>query len=142
MNDKNKRVRNDFKKSVTCHPCKILGSTRIYQMKQAMNLAVMNVIYALGANVSGFIAQLVRASHRYHKVKGLNPVEVLICSGLYIRSWINCVHNCKDHSLLDFTSAILYIKHFIYHFTLSNELLGKSLAVSMNVKYSPFNTWS
>ena len=63
MNDKNKRVRNDVKKSVTCHPCKILGSTRIYQMKQAMNLAVMNVIYALGANVSGFIAQLVRASH-------------------------------------------------------------------------------
>ena len=29
MNDKNKRVRNDFKKSVTCHPWKILGSTLI-----------------------------------------------------------------------------------------------------------------
>ena len=28
-NDKNKRVRNDFKKSVTCHPCKMLGSTLI-----------------------------------------------------------------------------------------------------------------
>ena len=107
-----------------------------------MNLAVMNAIYVLGANVSGFIAQLVRASHRYRKVTGLNPVEVLICSGLYIRSCINCVHNCKDHSLLDFISAILYIKHFIYHFTLSSELLGKSLAVSMNIKYSPFDPWS
>ena len=29
VNDKNKRVRNNFKKSVTCHPCKILGSTVI-----------------------------------------------------------------------------------------------------------------
>ena len=42
-----------------------------------MNLAVMNAIYALGANVVGFIAQLVRASHRYREVTGLNPVEVL-----------------------------------------------------------------
>ena len=40
---------------------------------------------------------------------------------------------------LDFTSAVLYIKHFMYHFTLSNELLGKSLAVSMNTKYSLYN---
>ena len=28
-------------------------------------------------NVSGFIAQLVRASHRYREVAGSNPVEVL-----------------------------------------------------------------
>ena len=118
-----------------CHPCKILASTLI--LSNEVNYEPRS--YALGANVSGFIAQLVRASHRYRKVTGLNPVEVLICSGLYIRSCINCVHNCEDHSLLDFTSAILYIKHFIYHFTLSSELLGKSLAVSMNIKYSPFN---
>ena len=35
------------------------------------------------ANVSGFITQLVRASHRYHKVTGSNPVEVLTFSGFY-----------------------------------------------------------
>ena len=28
-------------------------------------------------NVSGFIAQLLRASHRYREVTGSNPVEVL-----------------------------------------------------------------
>ena len=32
---------------------------------------------------SGFIAQLVRASHRYREVTGSNPVAVLIFSGLY-----------------------------------------------------------
>ena len=32
-------------------------------------------------NVSGFIAQLVRASHRYREVTGSNPVEVLNFSG-------------------------------------------------------------
>ena len=69
-------------------------------------------------NVSGFIAQLVRASHRYREVTGSNPVEVLIFSGFYyIRSCINCIHNCYDHSLLDFISAVLYMKHLIYHFT-------------------------
>ena len=26
-------------------------------------------------------------------------------------------HNCDDHSLLDFKSAVQYMKHFIYHFT-------------------------
>ena len=33
--------------------------------------------------VSGFIAQLVRTSHRYHEVTGSNPVEVLNFSGFY-----------------------------------------------------------
>ena len=32
-------------------------------------------------NVSGFIAQLVRASHRYREVTGSNPVEALTYSG-------------------------------------------------------------
>ena len=32
---------------------------------------------------SGFIAQLVRASHRYREVTGSNPVEVLTFSGFY-----------------------------------------------------------
>ena len=46
-------------------------------------------------NVSGFIAQLVRASHRYRKVTGSNPVEVLTLSGFYtqllkLRSLLYC----------------------------------------------------
>ena len=28
-----------------------------------------------------------------------------------------CGHNCEDHSLLDFTSAVQYMKYFIYNFT-------------------------
>ena len=35
----------------------------------------------VGSNVSGFIAQLVRASHRYREVTGSNPVEILNFSG-------------------------------------------------------------
>ena len=35
------------------------------------------------AKVSGFIAQLVRASNRYREVTGSNPVEVLTFSGFY-----------------------------------------------------------
>ena len=47
---------------------------------EAMNLAVMNSILTLhreACDVSGFIAQLVRASHWYREVTGSNPVEVL-----------------------------------------------------------------
>ena len=36
-------------------------------------------------NVSGFIAQLLRASHLYREVTGSNPVEVLTLSRFYIR---------------------------------------------------------
>ena len=31
-----------------------------------------------------------------------------------IRNCFNCVHNCDDHGLLDFKSAVQYMKHFIY----------------------------
>ena len=51
-------------------------------------------------NVSGFIAQLVRASHQYRRVIGSNPVEVLTFSGFYIHNCINCFHNCEDHKYL------------------------------------------
>ena len=33
-----------------------------------------------------------------------------------IRNCLNCVHNCDDYGLLDFKSAVQYMKHFIYHF--------------------------
>ena len=43
----------------------------------------MSKIYVINIYfyVSGFIAQLVRASHRYREVTGSNPVEVLTFSG-------------------------------------------------------------
>ena len=52
-------------------------------------------------NISGFIAQLVRVSHRYHELTGPNPVAVLTFSSFYICNCINCIHNCEDHRLLD-----------------------------------------
>ena len=39
-------------------------------------------------NISGFIAQLLRASQLYREVTGSNPVEVLTFSGFYIRHCI------------------------------------------------------
>ena len=51
-------------------------------------------------NVSGFLAELVRASHRCSEVTGSNPVEVLTFQA-FIHNCLNCVHNCEDHSLLD-----------------------------------------
>ena len=65
-------------------------------------------------NVSGRIAQLVRASHRYREVTGTSSVEVLRFSGFYIRNCIDCFHICEDHSLLDFAPAVQYIKYFTY----------------------------
>ena len=64
-------------------------------------------------NVSVFIAQLVRVSHRYREVTGWNPVEVFTFSGFYIPNCINCSHNCEDHRLRDFSSAVQHMKYFI-----------------------------
>ena len=64
-------------------------------------------------NVSGLIAQLFRASQWYREVTGSNPVEVLTFLGFYMQ--LLSVHNCNDHSLLDFKSTVHYMKHFIYH---------------------------
>ena len=66
------------------------------------------------ANVSGFIAQLVRGSTDIARSRDLNPVEVLWFSGFYIRHCINYVHNCEDHSLLDFAAAVQYMKYSTY----------------------------
>ena len=56
--------------------------------------------------------------NRYREVTGSNALETLNFSGFYIRNCINCVHNYEDHSLLDFTFAVQYMKYFIYNFTL------------------------
>ena len=42
-------------------------------------------------------------------------MKPLSFSGFYTQLLI-CVHNCDDHSLLDFKSAVQHMKHFIYHF--------------------------
>ena len=42
-------------------------------------------------NVSGFIVQLVRASHRYREVTGSNPVEVLTFSGFSMQLFITAM---------------------------------------------------
>ena len=41
-----------------------------------------------GNEISGFIAQLVRASHRYREVTGSNPVEIL---NFFQASLRNCI---------------------------------------------------
>jgi len=60
-----------------------------------------------------------------------------------LRSWIfrasirnckNCVPDCEDRSLLDFTSAAQYMKHFIYNFTNTFDLL---LTSPVNVNSRP-----
>ena len=51
-------------------------------------------------NLSGFIAQLVRASHRYREVTGSNPIKSWLFQAS-IRNCLNCVHNCEDHSSLE-----------------------------------------
>ena len=38
------------------------------------------------------------------------------------RNCLNCVHNYDDHTLLDFKSAVQYMKHFIYHFSMFPSL--------------------
>ena len=56
----------------------IIYELRIMKSSEAMILAVMNAIFAIG-----FIAQLVRALHRYREVTGPNPIEVLNFSGFF-----------------------------------------------------------
>ena len=66
-------------------------------------------------NVSGFIAQLVRASHRYREVTGSSPVQVLNFFQASLRNCKNCDHNCEDHSSLisypQFTYDLFHMHH-------------------------------
>ena len=67
-------------------------------------------------NVSGFIAQLVRASPCYHKVTGWNLLEVLNFSGFSTQLLKN-VHNCKDHGFTWFhIRRSIYDSFHIYNF--------------------------
>ena len=44
---------------------------------------IYEMFHILNCGFQIFIAQLVRASHRYREVTGSNPVEVLTFSGFY-----------------------------------------------------------
>ena len=56
-----------------------------------------NLLRMEGSSIfCGFIAQLVRASHRYREVMGSNPVEALNFSGLQAIAEI-AIH-CDDQS--------------------------------------------
>ena len=65
----------------------------------------------------GSHSHLVRALHQYREVTGSNPVGVLTFPG-FSTQLLKCVQNCDDHSLLDFKSALQYMKYSIYRFTL------------------------
>ena len=60
-------------------------------------------------------------SHWYRDVMGSIPVEVLTFSGFLISNCINCFHNCEGHSSPDFTSAVEYLKYFIYNFNIDSS---------------------
>ena len=63
-----------------------------------------------------------------------------------IRNCLNCVHNCDDHGLLDFKSAVQYnMKHFIYHFTREKRLLISQALLNLKQQQQQTNkqeTWS
>ena len=70
------------------------------------NHFVLNHKYCSGCIFQQYIAQLVRASHRYREVTGSSPVEVLNFFQASLRNCKNCDHNCEDHSSFDFISAV------------------------------------
>ena len=66
------------------------------------------------SNISGFIAQLVRASHWYREVTGSNPVEVLNFFQASLCNCINCVHR-DDH-------FFIFIKIFLNCWCLASKM--------------------
>ena len=93
----------------------------IYVNISYIELRMRNQVSYDPPNISGFIAQLVRGWHWYGEVMASNPVEVLKFSGFYKRNCMNCVNNCQDCRLLDFTSAVQYMKYFIYNFNIHSS---------------------
>ena len=58
-------------------------------------------------NISGFIAHLIKASHRYREGTGSNPLKSWNFFSAFLRNCVDCVHNCEDHSSFDFFPAVL-----------------------------------
>ena len=75
--------------------------------------------------ISGFIAQLVRASHRYREVTC--SVLIFLFSG-FLRNCINCVYNCEDHSSFDFIAAVFIYDFFHMHLSIG-LLLSRSICM-------------
>ena len=59
-----------------------------------------------------------------------------------IRNCLNCVRNCDDHSLLDFKSAVQYMKHFIHHFMTNKyhmlERTSQNISIHDPRSFHPF----
>ena len=85
-----------------------------------MILAVMNAIYAI-------------AYTEAWKIQDFNGVWTRDLA-IPVRR-INCVHNCDDHSLLDFTSAVQYMKYFIHNLAKISQLIHMAYA-QLNSKLS------
>ena len=56
---------------------------------------------------------------QYREVTSSNPVEVLTFSGFYTQYYLNCVHNCDDHSSLDFKFCSSKIIYETFHISLN-----------------------
>ena len=67
---------------------KIQDFNGVWTRDLAIPVRCSNQLSYEATNVSGFIAQLVRASHRYREVTGSNPVEVL---NFFQASLRNCI---------------------------------------------------
>ena len=80
------------------------------------NGSYMNCGYEI--NVGGFIAQLVRASHRYRVVTPLKSWNFQAS----LRNCKNCVHNCEDHSFTLF--LIRTLKTIFFSFFSWDVLVG------------------
>ena len=105
----------------TLMQCSNICATQLSYDPRSYERNLCNCVYTEAWKIHDFIgvwtrdlAILVRRSNQlsYEAI-----CQNWIFPGFYIGACINCVHNCEDHRLLDFTSAVLYMKHFIHHFT-------------------------
>ena len=56
----------------------------------------------------------------------LDILGLLLSPSNYQRNSIKCVNNCEDHSLLDFTSTVQYLKYFIYNLNIHSSRANKN----------------
>ena len=87
-----------------------------------------------GWTSTGFEPMSVAPVSRGH---GFKPVEVLNFSGLDIRSCINCVRNCEDHSLLGYEYYALFLKPPLLLFSNFSKVSSSTLTIPMQRGCSP-----
>ena len=71
--------------------------------------------------MASLLSWLERRTSIARLITGSNPVEFLTFFSGFLRNWINCVHNCEDHSSFDFISAVFI--YDLFHMHLSMGLL-------------------